>query len=217
MPDVDLKQGGTGNREVTLTAAPTASGDGAMTVAAKGSAESFPIRVHATPTAGAEAAAAPEVVQQVPPLVIQPITIAALNAGASQTVNIAPYLQSPLSSPQCAVSSVVTVRSGTGVTGSGSGCSVTVNAAKDARGAATLVFEASDGPGRRANGEIRVTLRGAPDAPQRVSATADRVAGGLARVSWSPPANDGGLPVLQYEVRGEHRSATLICPPRRAR
>ena len=210
VPDVDLKQGGTGNREVTLTAAPTASGDGAITIAAKGSNESFPIRVHATPTAGA-AAAAPEVVQQVPPLVIQPITIAALNAGSSQTVNIAPYLQSPLSSPQCAVSSVVTVRSGTGVTGSGSGCSVTVNAAKDARGAATLVFEASDGPGRRANGEIRVTLRGAPDAPQRVSATADRVAGGLARVSWSPPANDGGLPVLQYEVRAS-TGATLICP-----
>jgi hypothetical protein len=56
-----------------------------------------------------------------------------------------------------------------------------------------------------------VTLRGAPDAPQRVSATADRVAGGLARVSWSPPANDGGLPVLQYEVRA-NTGATLICP-----
>jgi hypothetical protein len=209
VPDVELKQGGTGNREVTLTAAPTASGDGVMTIAAKGSNESFPIRVHATPTAG-PAAAAPEVVQQVPPLVIQPITIAALNAGASQTVNIAPYLQSPLSSPQCSVSSGVTVRSGTGVTGSGSGCSVTVTAAKDARGAATLVYEASDGPGRRANGEIRVTLRGAPDAPQRVSATADRVAGGLARVSWAPPANDGGLPVLQYEVRAS-TGATLIC------
>ena len=210
VPGVDLKQGGTGNREVTLTAAPTASGDGAMTVAAKGSTESFPIRVHATPTAGTDAQQ-PQVAQQIPPLVIQPITIAALNAGSSQTVNVAPYLQSPLSSPQCAVSSVVTVRSGTGVTGSGSGCSVTVNAAKDARGAATLVFEASDGPGRRANGEIRVTLRGAPDAPQRVSATADRVAGGLARVSWSPPANDGGLPVLQYEVRA-NTGATLICP-----
>ena len=210
VPGVDLKQGGTGNREVTLTAAPTASGDGAMTVAAKGSAESFPIRVHATPTAGAEAQEA-QVAQQVPPLVIQPITIAALNAGASQTVNVAPYLQSPLTSPQCAVSSVVTVRSGTGVTGSGSGCSVTVTAGKDARGAATLVFEASDGPGRRANGEIRVTLRGAPDAPQRVSATADRVAGGLARVSWSPPANDGGLPVLQYEVAASS-GQRLTCP-----
>ena len=210
VPGVDLKQGGTGNREVTLTAAPTASGDGAMTVAAKGSAESFPIRVHATPTAGAEAQEA-QVAQQVPPLVIQPITIAALNAGASQTVNVAPYLQSPLTSPQCAVSSVVTVRSGTGVTGSGSGCSVTVTAGKDARGAATLVFEASDGPGRLANGEIRVTLRGAPDAPQRVSATADRVAGGLARVSWSPPANDGGLPVLQYEVAASS-GQRLTCP-----
>ena len=103
VPGVDLKQGGNGNREVTLTAAPTASGDGAMTVAAKGSAESFPIRVHATPTAGAEAQEA-QVAQQVPPLVIQPITIAALNAGASQTVNVAPYLQSPLTSPQCSVS-----------------------------------------------------------------------------------------------------------------
>ena len=103
VPGVDLKQGGNGNREVTLTAAPTASGDGAMTVAAKGSAESFPIRVHATPTAGAEAQEA-QVAQQVPPLVIQPITIAALKAGASQTVNVAPYLQSPLTSPQCSSS-----------------------------------------------------------------------------------------------------------------
>ena len=210
VPDVDLKQGGTGNREVTLTAAGTASGDGVMTIAAKGSTESFPIRVHATPTAGAKSQEV-QVAQQVPPLVIQPITIAALNAGASQTVNIGPYLQSPLTSPQCSVSAPVTVRSGTGVTGSGSGCSVTVTASKDARGAAALVYEASDGPGRRANGEIRVTLRGAPDAPQRVSATADRVAGGLARVSWSPPANDGGLPVLQYEVRTS-TGTTLICP-----
>ena len=197
VPGVDLKREGDGNREVTLSASPTASGDGTMTVAAKDSPESFPIRVHATPTAGAEAQ---QLAQQVPPLVIQPITIAALNAGASQTVNVAPYLQSPLGSPQCSVASVVTLRSGAGVTGSGSGCSVTVTAARDARGAATLVYEASDGPGRQANGEIRVTLRGAPDAPQRVSATPDRVAGGLARVSWSPPANDGGLPILQYEV-----------------
>ncbi|MEP6649273.1 MAG: fibronectin type III domain-containing protein [Lapillicoccus sp.] len=210
VPGVDLKPGGTGNREVTLSAAPTASGDGSMTVAAKGSTESFPIRVHATPTAGAEAQTA-QVAQQVPPLVIQPITIAALNAGSSQTVNVAPYLQSPLSAPQCSVSSFVTVRSGTGISGSGSGCSVTVNASKDARGAATLVYEASDGPGRQANGEIRVTVRGAPDAPQRVSATADRVAGGLARVSWSPPATDGGLSVLQYEVAAS-TGQRLTCP-----
>ena len=99
----------------------------------------------------------------------------------------------------------------TGVSGSGSGCSITVNAAQDARGSATLVFEVSDGPDRFANGEVRVTLRGAPDAPQRVSATADRVAGGLARVSWAPPANDGGLPVLQYEVAAS-TGERLICP-----
>ena len=115
----------------------------------KGSTESFPIRVHATPTAGTVAQQAATVAQQIRPLVIQPITIAALNAGSSQTVNVAPYLQSPLSLAAVLRLAPVTVRSGNGVTGSGSGCSVTVNAAKDARGAATLVFEASDGPGRR--------------------------------------------------------------------
>ena len=215
VPDVDLKPAGVGNREFVLTAAATASGDGAVTVGAVGSTESFPIRVHATPTEGPKAtpppgAPPPPLAQQVPPLVVSPITVAALNAGSSETVNVAPYLQSPLTSPACSLNPTVTLRSGAGVTGSASGCSLTVTAAKDARGTATLVFEASDGPGRLANGEVRVTIRGVPDAPTRVSAAADRVAGGLARVSWSPPANDGGLPVLQYEVRSS-TGQTLSC------
>ncbi len=215
VPDVDLKPTGVGNREFVLTAAAKASGDGAVTVAAVGSKESFPIRVHATPTEGPKptpppGAPPPPLAQQVPPLVVSPITVAALNAGASETVNVAPYLQSPLASPACSLRPTVMLRSGTGVTGTASGCSITVTAAKDARGTATLVFEASDGPGRLANGEVRVSIRGVPDAPTRVSAAADRTAGGLARVSWSPPANDGGLPVLQYEVRSS-TGQTLSC------
>ncbi len=73
-----------------------------MTVAAKGSTESFPIRVHATPTAGAEGDAAaghrrwPSRCRRSSS---QPITVAALNAGSSETVNVAPYLQSPLTTP----------------------------------------------------------------------------------------------------------------------
>ncbi|MBK8758431.1 MAG: fibronectin type III domain-containing protein [Actinomycetales bacterium] len=47
---------------------------------------------------------------------------------------------------------------------------------------------------------MTVSVRARPTPPQSVDAVADRIQGGSARVSWLPPAYDGGLPILGYEV-----------------
>ncbi len=195
--DVELTQQSTGGRVASLRARAAApdGATGVLTVGVEGSPETFQVRVRVT---GAQ------------PLSIRAIRIDGLIAGTSQTVNVAQYLVSPLERPDCSVARVQ-VRNGAGVSGTASGCTVTVTAAKEARGDAVLIFEASDAPGRLAVGQIAVSIRGVPDPPVGIGAVADRIAGGTARVSWSPPTYDGGLPVLQYEVAAS-TGQRLVCP-----
>ncbi|WP_404389960.1 Ig-like domain-containing protein [Humibacillus xanthopallidus] len=187
---VDLSQQGSGGRQVVLQAQPAAQAGatGAVSVKARGGAESFKIRVRVTSS---------------PPLAtLRPATIEGLIAGTSQTVNLAQFLDSPLTSPQCAIASA-TVASGVGVSVTQSGCQLTVAAAGNARGDARVSVSVTDAPGRSpALGEVSVTVRSKPDPIAAPSAVADRVLGSSARVDFRPPAYDGGLPILEYEVTG---------------
>ena len=55
-------------------------------------------------------------------------------------------------------------------------------------------------------------MRGKPTAPTGVSAVADRIAGGQARVSWVAPSYDGGVTISRYTVRWTGGSSgTLDC------
>ncbi|GAA1881345.1 Ig-like domain-containing protein [Lapillicoccus jejuensis] len=190
-----------GSRVRLAAAADAPSGTGTVTVGVQGSGESASFRVRVTSTK--PVATAPGRPAAPPPAAlprVRPITVDGLQPGQSRAVDVRAYLDSPLATPQCSVSGVQVV-SGTGVTGSASGCSLTVTASSSARRTAVLSLRVADGPGREVPTQATVTIKAPPDAPAGVTAVADRVAGGQARVSWRPPAYDGGLPVLEYEVR----------------
>ena len=185
---VDLTQAGAGGRQVVLRAQPAAKegATGTVTVGARGGAETFPIRVR--------------VVSSPPVATMRPVTVEGLIAGTSRDVNLAQYLDSPLGAPQCAIESA-RVTSGAGVSTTQSGCRLTVAATKEARGDARIQVAVTDSPGRpEATGAMAVTVRSRPDATDAPVAVADRMLGSSARVDWRPPAYDGGLPVLEYEV-----------------
>ncbi|OFE17077.1 hypothetical protein BA895_18060 [Humibacillus sp. DSM 29435] len=185
---VDLRQAGAGGRQVVLQAqaGAQAGATGAVTINAKGGAEKFKIRVKVT---------------SAPPIAsLRPVQIEGLIAGTSRTVNLAQYLDSPLTDPQCAIETSRVV-SGTSVTASQKGCQLTVSAGEKARGDARVTVRVSDAPGRPpVTGEVSITVRSKPDPTEAPTAVADRILGGTARVDWRPPAYDGGLPILQYGV-----------------
>jgi len=195
---VDLTQQGAGGRTVVLKAEPAArpGSTGVVTVRAKGGAERFPIRVRVT---------------EAPPIAtLRPAHIEGLIAGTSETVNLAQYLDSPLSSPRCALTSARVVSS-SGISVTQQGCTLSVAAAETARGDARIEVRATDAPGRSdAVGEVTVTVRSKPDPTEAPIAEADRILGGTARVEWRPPAYDGGLPILEYEVQSS--GITQQCP-----
>ena len=194
---VDLSQvdGESRGSRVVLRAQPGApAGTGTLTVAVAGTDQKFTLRVRVT---------------EAPPLSVRPVSIDGLVAGQSRSVDLRGALSSPLSAPTCAVSAVRVV-SGSGVSGTASGCTLTVTSTSAARRTAVLAFAISDAPGRVVDGQATVTIKAPPDAPVGVGAIADRIAGGQARVSWSPPPYDGGLPVLEYEVRASS-GQTLAC------
>ena len=186
---VDLTQTGQGGRTVVLQAGPAAQAGstGTVTIGAKGGAERFTLRVRVT--------------AQPPNATLRPARVEGLIAGTKQQVNLAQHLDSPLGSPQCEITTA-TMRAGTGVTATAAGCQLTVAASEQARGDARIEVRVTDAPGRPpAVGEVTVTVRSKPDPTDAPVAVADRVLGGTARVDWRPPAYDGGLPILEYEVR----------------
>ncbi|GAB3063611.1 Ig-like domain-containing protein [Intrasporangium mesophilum] len=197
---VGLAQSGAGGRQVSLKAEAGAQAGttGAVRVMAKGSAESFLIRVRVT---------------SAPPIAtMRPVLVEGLIAGTRRAVNLGQYLDSPLTAPQCSLQES-DVTSGTGVTASANGCQLTVAASDRARGDATITVRVLDAPGRPAAiGQVRVTVRSKPDPTGAPVAVADRILGSTARVDWRPPAYDGGLPIQQYEVIANGGEVRQICP-----
>jgi len=185
---VDLTQTGAGGRQVVLRAQAGAQegATGAVSVKAKGGAETYKVKVR--------------VVSAPPAATLRPVRIEGLIAGTSRTVNLAQYLDSPLTAPKCVIGQSQ-VASGTGVTASASGCQLTVSASDKARGDARILVSVTDAAGRLpARGEVSVSVRSKPDAMTAPTAVADRILGSSARVDFRPPAYDGGLPIEAYEV-----------------
>jgi hypothetical protein len=204
--DADLSVDGPGNRSVTLHADGDArSSRGRLTVSSPGMSTPSGIAVRVIgaddPAArGGPGAAGTDPDDPLPPPTVRPVTVTGLTEGESRTVDIAPYLDSPLPKPACSVTSA-RVERGTAITASASGCSVTLQAETQPSPTATIGITVSDGPRRTAQGRISVTMLGKPGVPRQVQAVADRDAGGQARVSWLAPTYDGGSVVSSYVVR----------------
>lgn len=207
-PDgADLEQTETVGRLVTIGAGDRApSGTGSVTVTSPGMPSvNFPVRVIGRPadgdttTTNDEAATDDQEAVLGPPR-LRPMSVDGLNEGESTTVDVSRYLDSPLEKPSCTIQAAA-LESGKGIEVSRSGCTLTLRATSQPSPNATISLLVSDGPNRQAAGRVTVTLRGKPAAPTGVSAVADRIAGGQARVSWSAPAYDGGLTISQHTVR----------------
>ncbi|MFC7485551.1 Ig-like domain-containing protein [Knoellia sp. CPCC 206453] len=204
----ELEQAQTGGRLVSLRAGERApSGTGSVTVTSKDMPSvKFPVRVLGrtgegdAAAAAAAAAAGKDAAAALGPPRLRPIKIDGLNEGESESVDVSRYLDSPLEKPSCSIAAAA-LESGSGIEVSRSGCTLTLSATKQPSPTATISLLVSDGPGRQAAGRVTVTLRGKPTAPTNVSAVADRIAGGQARVSWVAPNYDGGVTISNYKVR----------------
>ncbi|WP_353951836.1 fibronectin type III domain-containing protein [Knoellia sp. S7-12] len=223
--DVELEQAETGGRLVSLKAGERApSGTGSVTVTSPGMPSvKFPVRVLGRPgdsdaerAAAAAAAAAggkdaAAAAAALGPPRLRPIKVDGLNEGESESIDVSRYLDSPLEKPSCSIAAAA-LESGTGIEVSRSGCTLTLRATKQPSPNATISLLVSDGPGRQAAGRVTVTMRGKPIAPTGVSAVADRIAGGQARVSWVAPSYDGGVTISHYTMKWTGGSSgTLRC------
>ncbi|SEC47707.1 Fibronectin type III domain-containing protein [Nocardioides exalbidus] len=187
----------------TITAADSATqgGEGSLTVRAGGSnSQEIRFRLAAAP----------------PPTLL-PIRVETLEAGQSRSFDIASYLQAGVSDPS---PTIVSVRS-TGnsqVKATTSGSRLTFTATKDARGADAsfqLVVsdvDSSDAPAaRRVEGRVQFKVVGVPDAPGSPRPFPDAEREGAVKMSWAPPADDGGSPITSYVVREEKSGDTQRC------
>lgn len=217
---VSLKQSGAGGSILTLAAQRTAPGVATtLRVGVKGSKQTFGVNVHVQALPPPPKKNAPVSNKPIPPKdprlsapmpSMRPASINGLRVGASQSVDLAQYLDSPLAKPVCRIVSVGKGRSG--VSARASGCTLTVTAARTARGQSALNVVVTDAPdlaGRRAAGQVSVSILSKPTAPRGVQAVADRDKGGQALVSWGHPADDGGSSITSYLVSWS--GGTLSC------
>ncbi|WP_082569705.1 fibronectin type III domain-containing protein [Knoellia sp. Soil729] len=198
-PDADLRRSGTGSRVVTLSAGDRArSGKGVLRIGVRGSDVTGKVNVTVVgKPSESDQASVTDPMANMPPPRLRPITINGLKEGESQQVDVRSYLDSPLQDARCSVDAA-SVTSGTSLTVTRSGCTVTVAAGEKPSPTGRISISVSDAPGRVATGAVNVTMLGRPGAPTAVAAQADRDAGGRARVSWNAPAYDGGAPIRTY-------------------
>ena len=153
---------------------------------------------------------------QAPPPTMSPIKVDTMEAGETRTFDIGAYLEAGVSDPDPTIVSVTGGANGVRATSSGS--QLTITAAKDARGAEArfrLVVSdiaSSDPPAeRQAEARIQFQVIGTPSPPgePRPYPASDEV--DTVKMSWAPPDDDGGAPILYYEVKEERKGSTQKC------
>lgn len=154
---------------------------------------------------------------QAPSPTLLPIRVDTMEAGQSRTYDIRTYLQGGVGDPEPTIVSVENTGN-PAVRASVSGSKLTLTADKDTRGAQAsfdlVVSDVSsnDPPAsRRAQGRIQFEVIGTPAAPgePRPYPLSDEV--GTITMSWKPPADDGGAPILSYVVKEEKSGTTQKC------
>lgn len=154
---------------------------------------------------------------QAPPPTMLPIKVDTMEAGQSRTYDIAAYLRAGVADPSPHIVSVENTGN-TGVRATADGSKLTLTAERDTRGAEArfrLVvsdISASDPPAeRRAEALIEFQVVGTPAPPgePRPYPSSDEV--GTIKMSWKPPDDDGGAPILYYRVKEEKTGATQRC------
>ncbi len=151
-------------------------------------------------------------VVKAPPPVVEPITVRGLKAGASQTVDLRSYVQSPIQGASIGlVDSHQTSGSPVGLHSSGS--QITLSAPRDSRGTMAFDLTVTDVPGaghndRHVPGRLSVEVLGLPGTPGRPSV--ESVTSHTIVIGFTPPAANGA-PLDQIQLRDSH-GATHSCP-----
>jgi large repetitive protein len=145
------------------------------------------------------------VIKAAPPTV-SAITVRGLRAGASQTVDVRPYVQSPIQGASVSVLAVKQL-SGAGLPVTPAGSRITLSAPRGTSHG-TMIFHVTitDVPGaghddRHAQGRMTVEMLGRPGTPGRPSIQS--VTSHTVVVAFTPPAADGA-PLDQIELRDSH-------------
>lgn len=154
---------------------------------------------------------------QAPAPTLLPIKVDTMEAGQSRTYDIGAYLQSGVADPDPHVVSVENIGN-PGVRATADGSKLTLTAERDTRGVeASFRLVVSDisssdpPPSRRAEGRIQFQVVGRPSAPgePRPYPLSDQV--GTITMSWKPPDDDGGAPILFYRVKEEKSGDQQRC------
>lgn len=155
--------------------------------------------------------------EQAPPPRLSPIRVEGMEAGQSRTIDLASYLQGGVSDPEPTIVSVDNLGN-PDVKATTDGSRLTLTAGKQARGVeARFRLVVSDIGGsdppvtRRATGQIQFQVVGTPDAPGEPRPYQNNSEIGTIKMSWQPPKDDGGAPVLYYTVREEKSQDTQRC------
>ena len=153
---------------------------------------------------------------QAPPPSLLPVRVETMEAGTSRTYDLAPYLEAGVSQP---APTIVSVRSqgNSGVTATTSGSRLTLTAAQDSRGvqarfsiAVSDVNDSDPPPERVAQGRIQFEVVGTPSAPGEPRPF-PALQSETITMSWEPPDDDGGAPILYYNVTEDRTGVDQRC------
>ncbi|CUR61127.1 conserved exported hypothetical protein [metagenome] len=154
---------------------------------------------------------------QAPPPTLAPIKVDTMEAGQTRTYDVSDYLTGGMADPDPTILSVDSTGN-SGVRASFEGSRLTLTAAKDARGVQAgfriVVSDiSSDDPpaSRRVEGRMQFQVVGTPSPPgePRPYRRSDEI--GTVTMSWAPPDDDGGAPILYYWVREERSNDKQRC------
>lgn len=162
-----------------------------------------------------DAVTIPVTVVTAPPDVLHPVQVR-VNAGASTTVDVTPYLTQTLPDAHVVALATKAGQNGVSVSADGNSPLISVSANSDAKGTVTVPISATDAkgnPARSVTSALTVTVIGHPDAPTGLTVVG-RPTSQTVTLDWaSPPSN--GADIQYYTVTGGNgttKCAAAPCP-----
>lgn len=154
---------------------------------------------------------------QAPAPRLSPIRVETMEAGQSRTFDIGSYLEGGVADPDPTIVSVQNTGNPS-VRATTQGSRLTLTAAEDARGVqASFRLRVSDIGGsdppasRIAEGGIQFQVIGTPSQPGEPRPYQNNSEIGTIKMSWAPPEDDGGAPILFYTVKEQRNGAEQRC------
>lgn len=154
---------------------------------------------------------------QAPPPRLSPIRVETMEAGQSRTFDVGSYLEGGVADPEPTIVSVENTGN-PAVRATTQGSRLTLTASEDARGVQASfrlrvsdVDSSSPSASRIAEGRIQFQVIGTPSQPGEPRPYQNNAEIGTIKMSWAPPEDDGGAPILYYTVKEQRDGAEQRC------